>query len=73
MRFKIELTTQEQANKLVAKANNIEASIYLTDGKGMRVSAKSLLGVLYATFDFTEVWIECEENYYFTFMEFESI
>lgn len=70
MKYKIDLTTQEQATKLVAQANLLSTPIYLTDGSGNRVSARSLLGVLYATFDFTEVWLESENDYYFYFKEF---
>lgn len=70
MRYQIDLTTQAQANKIVEIASKLANPVYLVDGAGMRVSAKSLLGVLYATFDFTVVWLESEADYYFYFKEF---
>lgn len=70
MKYKIDLTKQEQARKLVEIASRQAKPIYLTDGSNMRVSANSLLGALYATFDFTEVWLESEADYYFAFKEF---
>lgn len=70
MRYQIDLTTQEQARRLVEIASRQTRPVYLTDGSNMRVSANSLLGVLYATFDFTEVWLESEVDYYFAFKEF---
>lgn len=70
MKYKIDLTTQSQANRLVEIANCLKSPVYLTDGSGMKVSAKSLLGVLYATFDFSDVWLESEQDCYFLFKEF---
>lgn len=70
MKYKIDLTTQTQASRLVEIASRQARPIYLTDGSGMRVSANSLLGVLYATFDFTDVWLESEDDYYYAFREF---
>ena len=36
----------------------------------MRVSAKSLLGAMYAAFDFSEIWLETENDNYFVFQDF---
>lgn len=71
MRMKIRLDTANDAAKLVTIAEQIPETICLTDGSGMCVSAKSLLGALCATFDFREIYLECENNYYFYFRNFE--
>ena len=70
MKRKINLDTEKAAIKFVNMATSLEKPVYLTDGSNVRVSAKSLLGVLYATFDFTEIWLETEDTYYLVFKEF---
>lgn len=71
MRMKIRLDTANDAAKLVTIAEQISEALFLTDGSGMKVSAKSLLGALCATFDFREIYLECDNNYYFYFKDFE--
>ena len=70
MRIKINLDTQSAAAKLVGIATSISDKVYLTDGDNIRVSAKSMMGVLYASFDFREVWLETEHDHYFLFKDF---
>lgn len=70
MKVKINIDTQSAATRLVNIASTLSDTVYLTDGANMRVSAKSLMGVLYASFDFTEVWLETENDHYMTFKDF---
>ena len=70
MRIKIRLDTQTDAQHLVGLATGLEEKVTLTDGADMRVSAKSMLGALYAKFDFTEIWLETENEHYFKFKDF---
>ena len=70
MRELIRLDTQEEVIKLVDIASQIKDNIWLKDGNSMCVSAKSLLGAVCARFDFTEIWLETEEDHYFLFKDF---
>lgn len=70
MRVKINIDTQRAAYTLVGLATGLQENVYLTDGKKLRVSAKSLLGALHAAFDFNEVWLETENEHYFLFKDF---
>ena len=70
MRMKINLDTQSAAVRLVGLATGLSEQVVLTDGSGMRVSAKSMLGAIYAAFDFNEVWLETENDHYFLFKDF---
>lgn len=70
MRIKINLDTDSAAVRLVDIATRLNDNITLTDGKGSRVSAKSLLGSAYAKFEFTEIWLESEHDHYIEFRDF---
>lgn len=70
MKVKIRLDTQTEARNLVGIATSLKEKVHLTDGAEMRVSAKSLIGTLYATFDFSEIWLETENEHYFLFKDF---
>ena len=70
MKIKINLDTQSAATRLVDLASELNEPVYLTDGAHIRVSAKSMLGTLYAKFDFTEIWLETENDHYHLFKEF---
>jgi hypothetical protein len=72
MKLKINLDTQSAATRLVGLASGLGEPVYLTDGAHIRVSAKSMLGTLYARFDFTEIWLETEGDHYFLLKEFEA-
>ena len=61
MTAKIRLDTLRDVNDFVRACATIVAPVYITDGVGLRVSAKSLLGVMYAL-EFNEIWCECEED-----------
>jgi len=70
MRVKINIDTDSAAARLVGIATKLNEKVVLTDGAHMRVSAKSLLGALYAQFDFNEIWLETENEHYFEFKDF---
>lgn len=70
MKLKIRLDTDSSAVKLVGLATQLNEQVTLTDGQGMVVAAKSLLGTMYAKFEFTEIWLETENEHYFMFKDF---
>ena len=70
MRVKINLDTQSAAVRLVGLATSLNEKVYLTDGADMCVSAKSMLGVVCARFDFTEIWLITENDHYIKFKDF---
>ena len=70
MKAKIRLETQNDAIALVGLANKVQGEVFLTDNNNIRVSAKSLLGTMYAKFEFVEIWLECEGEHYFIFKDF---
>ena len=69
-RYKIQLTTFNDAARLAAAAEALDMPIYLTDGAGMKVSAKSVMGAIYSL-EFEEIWLESDEDIPFNdFKEF---
>jgi hypothetical protein len=70
MREKIRIDTDSAAVRLVGLASGVKEQVTLTDGNGMVVAAKSLLGTMYARFEFNEIWLECENDHYYLFKEF---
>ena len=70
MKLKIRLDTDSDAVRLVGIASRIKENITLTDGNGLCVSAKSLLGTMYVRFEFNEIWLETENEHYFDFKDF---
>lgn len=73
MRLKIRIDTDQDAIRLVNIASQINERITLTDGTGMTVAAKSLLGTMYARFEFTEIWLETENEHFMAFKDFMVI
>ena len=63
MRTRIRLDTMRDVNDFVRVCATIAAPVYITDGEGLCVSAKSLLGVMYAL-EFNDLWCECDEDIY---------
>ena len=61
MKAKIRLDTLREVNQFVNICSQTSQPVYITDGAGLRVSAKSLLGVMYAL-EFNEIWCECEHD-----------
>ena len=63
MRNRIRIDTVEQANALAAITARLDGKITITDGQGLTVNAKSVLGALHAM-EFTELWLESENDIY---------
>lgn len=59
MKAKIRLDTMRDLNEFVRICTGIIPKVYITDGRGLRVSAKSVLGAMYAM-EFDELWCECD-------------
>ena len=69
-RYKINLETTREAARLANIAEQLDMKVTLTDGAGMRVNAKSVVGAIY-TLEFNEIWLESpEEIPYMNFSEF---
>ena len=63
MRAKIRLDTMKDINQFVAACARVNAPVYVSDGAGLKVSAKSVLGVMYSM-EFENIWCESEEDIY---------
>lgn len=63
MRNRIRIDTIKQANELAAIATNLNGKITITDGQGLTVNAKSVIGALHAM-EFNELWLESENDIY---------
>ena len=63
MRAKIRLDTMKDINRFVAICTAVNVPVHVTDGAGLKVSAKSVLGVMYSM-EFADIWCECEEDIY---------
>lgn len=69
MKAQIRLDTKESAIRLAAIAEKLDGKITITDAAGLRVNAKSVIGVLYSM-EFSELWIESENDIYSHISEF---
>ena len=63
MKVQIRLDTMRDVQDFVRIATKMEGKVHITDGAGLKVSAKSLLGALYAM-EFEELWCESENDIY---------
>lgn len=63
MRNRIRIDTVKQANELAAIMGKLDGKITITDGQGLTVNAKSVLGALHAM-EFENLWIESEKDIY---------
>jgi hypothetical protein len=63
MKAKIRLDTMKEINQFVAICSAVHVPVHVTDGAGLKVSAKSVLGVMYSM-EFEDIWCECEEDIY---------
>lgn len=61
MRARIRLDTISDINKFVNITSNLKQPITITDGNGLRVNAKSVIGVLHAM-EFTQLLCETEDD-----------
>lgn len=50
-------------NQFVAVCSKVPDAVYISDGAGLKVSAKSILGVMYSM-EFDELWCETDVNLY---------
>ena len=62
-RTKIHIDTMTEATNFVATTTKLPGEIVVVDGKGMRVNAKSILGMLYAM-EFEDLWCESDSEIY---------
>lgn len=61
MRQKIRLDTMNDIKDFVKTVNEIEEYVFLEDGDGNRVSAKSLLGCLYSL-EWNHIYCYCNKD-----------
>jgi hypothetical protein len=69
MKAKINLDTMRDINDFVRICTGIKSAVHITDGAGLKVSGKSLLGVMYAM-EFDDIWCECEQDIYSDIQKF---
>lgn len=72
MKVKIRLDTGADAIKFSNIASRLAADVYVFDNNGLRVNAKSVLGMLY-TLEFDELWCESNKDIYSHIEEFVVI
>jgi len=63
MKVQIELDTQTDVMDFVRSVTTVDHDVTVTDGEGLRVNGKSLMGMLYAL-EFSELWCECPVDIY---------
>ncbi len=64
MKYKIVLDTVSDVTNFVKNVTTEkEATVTVTDNRGLRVNAKSLMGMLYAL-EFEELWCESDTEIY---------
>ena len=69
MRAKINMDTTKAAETVAHLASNCETEVFLEDGNGLKVRARSILGCLHAL-EFSELWLTSDEDYYSVFQDF---
>lgn len=69
MRVKVNLDTMSKINNFVSICSALNCKISLIDGSGYCINAKSLVGVL-ATTDWSQIFVECEEDIYSQIQDF---
>ena len=60
-RTQIRLDTMNSINKFVETMSHLDDNVWLEDGSGIRVSAKSLLGFIYSL-EWTRIYCFCERD-----------
>lgn len=63
MKAKIRLDTMKDINQFVGICSKVSEPVHITNGVGLKVSAKSILGVMYSL-EFDEIWCETDANLY---------
>jgi hypothetical protein len=69
MKAKIRLDTTNDAANFSNICLSLPGLITITDNKGLRINAKSILGMLYAL-EFEELWCESENDIYMKIKDF---
>lgn len=70
-KIKVILDTESSIKEFVGLASTINEPVYLEDGVGLRVNAKSLMGVMYGTSEFVNLYVISEnENIASKFIKF---
>jgi hypothetical protein len=69
MKIKILLDTYHSALILASIASKFDENITITDNKGLRANAKSIMGTLSAM-EYSELWLETEKEHYYDFKDF---
>ena len=68
-RDRIHLETESDIVDFISRVTPLGCPVVVTDGEGMRVNAKSMLGMLYAM-TFSEMWCECDKDIYIYIRDF---
>lgn len=68
-RDRIYLETESDIVDFISCVTPLGCPVVVTDGEGMRVNAKSMLGMLYAM-TFSEMWCECDKDIYMYIRDF---
>ena len=69
MRVKIHLDTLSDVRRFVSAASSVSSPVHITDGRGLKVSAKSMMGAIYSL-EFDELWCECEQDIFYIISPF---
>lgn len=69
MKLRIRLDGLKDAQKLADITSKLPGRITITDGSGLCVNAKSVLGALHAM-EFEEIWCESENDIWFSIKDF---
>ena len=69
MEAQIRLDTFTDVKRFVDIATGEKDAVYITDGKGLKVSAKSILGAMYSL-EFDNLWCEAENDIYMAIKDF---
>ena len=69
MKAKIRLDTLTDIRSFVDAVSSVAADVHLSDGQGLKVSGKSLLGAAY-TMEWHDVYVECDFDIYSKISQF---
>lgn len=56
---RIQLDTMKEVNDFVTRVSCVKSPVYLVDGAGLKVSAKSILGAVY-TLEWDKLYVESD-------------
>ena len=69
MRQRINLVTLSDVQRFIDAVSKVEEKVTLSDNDGHRVSAQSMLGLLYSL-EWTDTFVECDRDIYMKIAEF---